>query len=120
MVEAARPSATPRVPDRYGDDRDVLFFDDRPLALRRADLGRDANLHTIGGSAVRVEPLGPGNLDAMAYGPAQMGSWQSQGQRSYAWGTEVGYQLPDVWAKPWLRFGFNLGSGCAFRTNVNT
>ena len=95
----------------YGDDRDVLFLDNRPLALRRADLGRHANLHTIGGNVAHVEPLGPGNVDAMAYGMAQVGSWQSQDQSSYAWGTEVGYQLPDVWAKPWLRFGFNLGSG---------
>lgn len=95
----------------YGDDRDVVFLDNRPLALRKADRGRAANLHTIGGSAVHVEPLGPGNVDAMAYGMAQVGSWQSQDQSSYAWGTELGYQLPGVWAKPWLRFGFNLGSG---------
>jgi len=95
----------------YGDDRDVLFLDNRPLALRRADVGRAANLHTIGGNALHVEPLGPGNLDAMIYGMAQVGNWQSQHQRSYAWGAEFGYQLPDVWATPWLRLGFNVGSG---------
>jgi hypothetical protein len=95
----------------YGDDRNVLFLDNRPLARRRADLGRYAYLHTIGGNAVHVEPLGPGNVDAMAYGMVQVGNWQSQNQSAYAWGTELGYQLPDVWAKPWLRLGFNLGSG---------
>jgi len=73
----------------YGDDRDVLFLDNRPLALRRADLGRHANLHTIGGNVVHLEPLGPGNLDAMAYGMAQVGSWQSQDQSSYARGQSV-------------------------------
>ena len=95
----------------YGDTRNVLFLDNRPLALRKADIGQPANLHTIGGNAVHVEPLGPGQADFMAYGMAQVGSWQSQDQSSYAWGTDVGYQLPEVWANPWLRIGFNLGSG---------
>lgn len=95
----------------YQDDRDLVFLDNRPLAQRRADKGRAARIHTVGASAVHVEPLGPGNVDLMAYGFAQVGAWQSQTQDSYAWGTEVGYQLRDVFAKPWLRFGFNLGSG---------
>lgn len=95
----------------YGDRRNVVFLDNRPLALRRLDAGRPANLHTLGGNAIHVEPLGPGNVDAMMYGMTQMGDWQSQSQNAYAWGTEVGYQLSGVWAKPWLRLGFNVGSG---------
>ncbi len=95
----------------YGDDRDVVFLDNRPLALRTADRGRSALLHTIGGNVVHAVPAGPGTLDAMAYGMAQVGQWQSQDQSAYAWGTELGYQLASVWSKPWLRIGFNLGSG---------
>ena len=95
----------------YDDDRDVTFLDNRPLAVRLRDKGRAARIHTIGGDIVHVEPLGPGLVDGMAYGFAQLGTWQSQTQSSYAWGTELGYKLPDVWAKPWLRLGFNVGSG---------
>lgn len=95
----------------YADHRDVVFLDNRPLALRTADRDRPALLHTVGGNVVHAAPVGPGTVDAMAYGMAQVGSWQSQDQSSYAWGTELGYQIPDVWAKPWLRVGFNLGSG---------
>lgn len=95
----------------YQDERDLVFLDNRPLALRRADLGRAARIHTIGGSAIHLEPLGPGLADLVAYGFAQTGAWQSQEQSSYAWGAEVGYRLPDVWSKPWLRIGYNVGSG---------
>ncbi len=95
----------------YADDRDLVFLDNRPLRRRQADRGEPAHIHTVGGSAVHVEPLGPGAVDAMAYGFAQVGDWQSQRQDSYAWGTELGYRLTETWAKPWLRLGFNLGSG---------
>lgn len=95
----------------YQDGRDILFLDNRPLPLRQADVGRAARIHTAGASAIHVEPLGPGLVDAMAYGFGQTGVWQSQDQRSYAFGVEAGYQLPGVWAKPWLRIGYNVGSG---------
>jgi len=86
-------------------------LDNRPLAVRLRDKDRAAHIHTIGGDIVHVERLGPGLVDGMAYGFAQVGTWQSQSQSSYAWGTELGYKLPDVWAQPWLRLGFNVGSG---------
>lgn len=95
----------------YQDDRDLVFLDNRPLPLRRADEGRAARIHTVGASAIHVEPFGPGNVDVMAYGFGQVGAWQSQDQRSYAFGAEVGYQLVDLPARPWLRLGFNQGSG---------
>ena len=47
----------------------------------------------------------------MAYGFGQFGDWQSQDQRAWAYGVELGYRLPDVWAKPWMRVGINSGSG---------
>jgi len=95
----------------YGDDRDLVFVDNRPLAVRQADRGKPANLHTVGADFAHVEELGPGRADAMAFGYAQMGEWQSLQQRSWAYGVELGYQLPDVWAAPWMRFGINSASG---------
>jgi hypothetical protein len=95
----------------YGDSRDVVFVDNRPLAERQAARGQSANIHTIGASAVRVEPLGPGTGDATAYGFGQFGDWQDLTQRSWAYGAEAGYRLTGVWARPWMRGGINSASG---------
>ncbi|MGH7788235.1 MAG: alginate export family protein, partial [Candidatus Binatia bacterium] len=95
----------------YGDHRDVLFLDNRPLEVRRAEIGEPAEISTVGAHIVRLEPLGPGIADAMAYGFGQFGEWQSLTQRAWAYGVELGYRLPDVWAKPWMRTGINSGSG---------
>jgi hypothetical protein len=95
----------------YGDYRDVLFLDNRPLAEREADIGEPARIHTIGGNVVRLLPIGPGIADGFAYGYGQLGEWQSQTQRAWAYGAELGYRLQDAWAKPWMRLGINSGSG---------
>src|SRR5579885_3468273 len=95
----------------YGDDRDVLFLDNRPLAARRATQGKPVRLYTVGANAARVEPLGPGFVDGLAYGYGQGGDWQGQVQRAWAYGVEAGYRLPALWAAPWLRVGVNSASG---------
>ena len=95
----------------YGDDRDVVFLDNRPLPVREGERGLSADLHTFGAHVVRAQPLGPGVADGMAYGFGQFGDWQSQTQRAWAYGVELGYRLNSVWAKPWLRTGINSGSG---------
>lgn len=95
----------------YGDHRDVLFLDNRPLLERQADLGEPADLHTVGVHLVRLQPLGPGTVDGMAYGFGQFGDWQSLTQQAWAYGVELGYRLDSVWAKPWMRTSINSGSG---------
>ncbi len=95
----------------YGDDRDVVYLDNRPLPARQAEKGDSANIHTIGAHVVRLQPIGPGTADGMAYGFGQFGDWQSQAQRAWAYGAELGYRVGTVWAKPWLRAGINSGSG---------
>jgi hypothetical protein len=95
----------------YDDFRDVVFLDNRPLAVRQAEQGRPANIHTLGAYLVHTLALGPGAIDALAYGYGQFGDWQSQTQSAWAYGVETGYRLTDVWARPWLRVGINSASG---------
>src|SRR5581483_11533077 len=91
--------------------RDVRVLDNRPLAARRATQGKPLRLYTVGAHAARVEPLGPGLVDGLAYGYGQGGDWQGQAQRAWAYGVEAGYRLPALWAAPWLRVGVNSASG---------
>lgn len=95
----------------YGDSRDIVFLDNRPLPERQADVGMPAKISTIGAEVAHVAELGPGLADAMAYGFGQFGKWQSERQKAWAYGVELGYRLTDVFAKPWTRIGINSGSG---------
>jgi alginate export protein len=96
----------------YNDHRDIVFLDPRPLAVRAAD-HRPLNLHTVGGQLLHVEPLGPGKADFLLWAAGQLGDWQSLEQRAWAYALEAGYQLPEVWARPWLRVGVDQSSGTA-------
>jgi hypothetical protein len=95
----------------YGDQRDVLYVDNRPLAVRQAAVGEHSRIHTIGAHAVRLQSLGPGIADGLAYGFGQFGAYQDLVQRAWAYGVEAGYRLTGVWAAPWMRLGINSGSG---------
>lgn len=95
----------------YRDDRD-------PKEV--AGLFGDIELYTFGGSWLGVYPLGPGRADVLLWGAIQFGDYEDAGPRSGvrrrdqlagAVVAEVGYQLPEVWSRPWLRAGVNWGSG---------
>ncbi|MBY0280003.1 alginate export family protein [Candidatus Binatia bacterium] len=95
----------------YHDYRDVVYVDNRPLPVRQATKGESTTLHTIGANAIHVEPLGPGFADGMAYGFGQFGNYQDQKQSAWAYGVEAGYQVAEVWSRPWLRLGIDSASG---------
>ncbi len=84
----------------YADDRDIVFVDNRPLAIREAAKGEGSSIHTIGASAVHVHGIGPGLADGMFYAFGQFGDWQDLRHRTWAYGVEVGYQLPALWGRP--------------------
>ena len=94
----------------YKDRRDLVPVDNRPLDVRQADDG-DLEIYTLGANLTHVMSVGPGKLDLLAWGGTQFGDWQSQSQDSWAWALEAGYQLPDLWAAPWLRVGLDMSSG---------
>ncbi len=97
----------------------VGYSDDRDASKVMPPFVGEIKVYTWGFSALGVYPLGPGNLDALFWGAAQMGQYvdttptgiRRLDQIAGAVLAEVGYQLPDAWAKPWLRFGVNMGTG---------
>ncbi|HJT89242.1 MAG TPA: alginate export family protein [Bryobacteraceae bacterium] len=95
----------------YDDWRSVLKTDNRPLALRRADLD-NIRIHTFGGHHLSAFTTGSGVFDFLAWGAGQAGQWGRLAQRAYAVDLEAGFQ-PDLLRKlkPWLRGGYFYGSG---------
>ncbi len=95
----------------YTDDRDIVFLDNRPLAVREQARGQGSKIHTIGAWAAHVEEIGPGLADGMVYWFGQFGDWQELDHGAWAYGAEAGYQFPKLWGSPWIRAGINSGSG---------
>jgi alginate export protein len=94
----------------YDDYRaSVVKVDNRALAARRADTA-NIILETVGGHYVRVDETAAGTFDVLAWGALQTGSWGAQRQRAAAFAIEGGWQ-PDIAWTPWLRGGWNYGSG---------
>jgi len=91
-------------------DRDVVAVDNRPAAVRGADRGR-IRVETFGADMIRVQSVGPGIWDSLAWAAAQTGDWQALHQNSWAYAVETGYKLPDVPWTPWLRLAFFRSSG---------
>jgi len=100
----------------YSDDRD---------AQKVAGFFGEIKTYTFGFSSLGVYPVGPGNLDLILWGAAQVGQYIDSvpGGTEMFTGTrrldqvagagiaEIGYQLPNAWGKPWLRGGVNFATG---------
>lgn len=96
----------------YDDYRDVLKTDNRPLALRRADLAQSVRLGTGGGNYLHAFETGAGTVDLMFWGALQAGSWGTLDHGAGALAAEAGYQPPGLpRLRPWLRGGYFYGSG---------
>jgi hypothetical protein len=95
----------------YEDSRDrPVRVDNRPAPVRTAD--RTAiSVHTAGAHALGAFEVGPGTLDALAWGALQEGDWGRQDHFAWAHTLELGYQLRSLPATPWLRVGWNRSSG---------
>jgi alginate export protein len=108
----------------YGDRRGLLVTDNRPrdlpagqtctgnnrFRIRSCDHSNIA-ISTLGANVIHLIDVGPGKLDLLGWGAGQFGDWQSLDQSAWAYDMEIGYQLPDVTLKPWVRFGFFRASG---------
>jgi hypothetical protein len=77
----------------------------------RGGLAEGLEVYTLGAHAVGVYPLGPGKLDLLLWGAGQFGDYDGLDHRAGALLAELGYQLPGLFAKPWLRAGVNAASG---------
>jgi hypothetical protein len=87
----------------------IDYEDDRPA--HEGGLADEVGVGTLGAHWLGVYPLGPGNLDTTLWGAVQFGDYNGLDHRAGAGIVEVGYQLPNVFAKPWLRGGINISSG---------
>lgn len=101
----------------YDDWRHILKSDNRPLAVRRADL-QNIRIDTYGGHTLHAFTTGAGTYDLLLWGAAQTGRWGVQRQRAAALDVEGGFQpnilpklKPLLKLKPWLRGGYSWGSG---------
>jgi hypothetical protein len=96
----------------YVDDRNtVLKTDNRPAAVRKADLGK-VEIATYGADYAHVfKTEKAGNIDLLAWGAFQGGSWGALTQRAYAFVGEAGWQPAVKALHPWISLGYSYGSG---------
>jgi hypothetical protein len=87
----------------------LAYSDQRPLD--DGGLTGGVEVYTLGASLIGIYPVGPGNLDVFAWIAGQVGDYTGRNHEAGAGILELGYQLPDVMFKPWLRAGINVASG---------
>ncbi len=89
----------------------VLKTDNRPQAVRAADLGK-IEIATFGADYAQVvNSTTSGKFDFLGWGAIQTGSWGALAQRAGAFVGEIGWQPPVDTLKPWLSVGYSYGSG---------
>ena len=98
----------------YADSRQMTA-----ATTRRDNTGRtvpinleyDVDVEMIGGHLVGASTLGDGMLDYLVWGGYQYGNWFELDHSAYALAAEAGYQWKNIPWKPWIRAGYNMGSG---------
>lgn len=95
---------------QYNDWRNVLKTDNRAAAARQADHG-NIRITTLGGNYLHNFNSQPGKFDVLFWGVWQAGTWGSLDHRAGAAALEAGYQPNIKTLKPWIRAGYNYGSG---------
>lgn len=98
----------------YHDGRRVLKTDNRPAAVRAADVEK-IRLTTVGGHYIGVTKAGSGKADALLWGAGQFGEWGRLDHRATAIAAEAGYQFGGNKTadkiKPWIRAGYFRSTG---------
>jgi hypothetical protein len=87
-----------------------IYYDDE-RSTGRGGLADDVEITTLGAHWLGVHPCGPGNFDALLWAAVQTGDYDGLDHFASAGILELGYQLTNVFAKPWLRIGVNVATG---------
>lgn len=95
---------------QYNDWRNVLKTDNRPAAARQADRENIA-ITTLGANYLHNFTATPGKFDVLFWGVWQGGAWGALDHRAGAAAIEAGYQPNIKTLRPWIRVGYNYGSG---------
>lgn len=95
---------------RYGDDRNVVKFDNRTNDVRQND-NSDITINNYGTHVINTYELGSGTWETVFWGVLQEGNWGRNQHYAQAFAAETGYRFNKVYGKPWLRTGLNWGSG---------
>ncbi len=97
----------------YQDARAVTKTDNRPLSLRSgADRFENINIGSFGAHYLHVvNTKSVGKWDFLLWGVGQSGQWGVQSHRACAGALELGWQPDSSRLRPWLRLGYNFGSG---------
>ena len=96
----------------------LAYSDQRPVS--EGGLPKGVEVYTLGASAIGIYPVGPGNLDVFLWLAGQAGDYDDRTHLAGAGILELGYQLPELLFKPWLRAGLNVASGGPDKGNHNT
>jgi hypothetical protein len=89
----------------------VLKTDNRPGAVRAADVGK-IEIATWGADYAHVfNTTNAGKFDFLVWGVVQTGSWGNLAQHAGAFVGEAGWQPPAKALRPWLSAGYSYGSG---------
>jgi hypothetical protein len=95
----------------YSDERtEVAKIDNRPSSARAKDKAA-IRLGTFGAHYLGHWNLGAGRMDGLLWGAGQVGDWGTLRQAAEAYDAELGYELPRVAWKPWVRVGYAFNSG---------
>lgn len=95
----------------YHDGRTgITKTDNRALAVRAAD-HQNIRIGTYGADVIAAAPVGPAQLDFIAWGAYQNGSWGKLSHSAGAGAVEGGLQLTQLRTTPWLRGGWFESSG---------
>ncbi len=89
----------------------ALVHDDERDPADGGLAGGEVEVYTLGGHWLGVYPLGPGVVDLVLWAAGQLGDFAGLDHRAAAGIVELGYRLPELPAKPWLRAGVNAASG---------
>ncbi len=97
----------------YQDARAVVKTDNRPAATRSgADPLVNLNIGTFGMHYLHaITTQNSGTFDFLLWGVGQVGQWGLQDHRAGALAAEIGWQPKSTTLKPWLRFGYSIGTG---------
>jgi len=93
----------------YDDDRSMKKPDNTLPGSTKSN--GNIEIHTLGFHLLNTFEAGPGTTDFLLWGAYQLGDWGNLTHKAWAFNIEAGYQLTNIFSKPWLRAGYFISSG---------